>query len=72
MDAVKKINWTSIIMANALLFCMVWMLCLVSPAVASNFPGRDKFPDVPYIVSDDLFKAYESGDAIIVDVRSSI
>ena len=72
MNAVKRINLRSILVANAMLVCMAWSLCLVSPAVASNFPGRDKFPDVPYIVSDDLFKAYESGDAIIVDVRSSI
>ena len=72
MNAVKRINWTSILISYALLSCMVWALCPVTPAVASNFPGRDKFPEVPYIVSEDLFKAYESGDAIIVDVRSSI
>ena len=72
MNAVKRINLRSILVANAMLFCMVGALCLATQAVASNFPGRDKFPEVPYIVSEDLFKAYESGDAIIVDVRSSI
>lgn len=48
------------------------LICSASMAMASDFPGRDKFPGVPYIESADLYTAYKAGDAIIIDVRSTI
>jgi rhodanese-related sulfurtransferase len=51
---------------------MVGTFCINSAILASNFPGRDKFPDVSYIGTEALFSAYSSGEAIIVDVRSTI
>ncbi|BBO71593.1 hypothetical protein DSCA_55230 [Desulfosarcina alkanivorans] len=72
MAGVKRVNLRSYLSAVALLFAMVWALGAAAPAVASDFPGREKFSDVPYIESADLFDAYTSGEAIIVDVRSTI
>jgi rhodanese-related sulfurtransferase len=54
------------------LILMTCTFCISNSIFASNFPGRDKFPDVPYIGSDELFRSYSSGEAIIVDVRSTI
>jgi rhodanese-related sulfurtransferase len=72
MQVAKKINEAPILMAGTLLLAMVWTFCLATPALAADFPGREKFPDVPYIISEALFEAYEAKAAVIVDVRSTI
>lgn len=35
-----------------------------------GFPGREKFPDIPYIELEDFYKGYKNNDYNIVDVRS--
>lgn len=35
------------------------------------FPGREKYPDVPYITLSDLYKGYLNNDYVIVDARSN-
>lgn len=72
MNVVRRILSRPILVTSALFLVAAFALCTINPAAASQFPGRDKFPGVPYIASEDLFEAYESGDAIIVDVRSTI
>lgn len=72
MNTAKRAKFETIIVAAILLFVLSVGFMSISPAAATGFPGREKFPDVPYIGSMDLFKAYTSGTAIIVDVRSTI
>ena len=45
---------------------MIWFSSLL--AAEDEFPGRVKFPDVPYIELNELFT--QKNDVIIVDVRS--
>jgi len=40
-------------------------------AADEDFPGRKKYPDVPYIELADLFSKQTSGEVIIVDTRSN-
>jgi rhodanese-related sulfurtransferase len=67
--------WTDTVSAmivKTFLILLTTTLFISSTIFASNFPGRDRFPEVPYIGSEDLFNSYGSGEAIIVDVRSTI
>lgn len=41
-------------------------------ASAEEFPGRAKYPGVPYISLEELHAAYSSGNAVVVDVRSNL
>ena len=72
MSSARNLGRESIIVAVAILFFVAIGVVHMGQAEASEFPGRDKFPEVPYIGSNDLFEAYSSGDAIIIDVRSTI
>jgi rhodanese-related sulfurtransferase len=50
----------------------VLILLLSSFAYASEgFPGRDKFPDVPYISIEDFQQGYKENKFMVVDVRSN-
>lgn len=72
MNAIKNLKLELIVVAVAILFFVAAGIVNTSQVHASGFPGRDKFPGVPYIDSMELYKAYTSGSAIIVDVRSTI
>ncbi|MGD8925198.1 MAG: rhodanese-like domain-containing protein [Thioalkalispiraceae bacterium] len=45
-------------------------ISLASQKPASEFPGRNKYPDVPVISKEELMKQYS--DVVIVDARSSL
>lgn len=68
----RNINLVSAMMAKTVLILAVCAFCISSTASASEFPGRAKYPDVSYIGTEALYKAYNAGEAIIVDVRSTI
>lgn len=51
---------------------LMFILCSVAFATGVEFPYRKDYPGVPAIDSEALFKGYETGDIIIVDVRSKI
>lgn len=48
------------------------LLFSLSCSIYANegFPGREKYPDVPYISLDDLYTGYMNNEYTIVDVRS--
>jgi len=47
-------------------------LFLMLPSWANEgFPGREKFPGVPYIELEDFHKGYKNNEYIVVDVRSN-
>jgi len=52
------------------------LLLLAQQAVANEqtstkeFPGRDLYPEVPYIQLDDFYKKLKSNEIVVVDVRS--
>jgi len=48
------------------------LFLFTSTASAAKFPYREKYPEVTPIDTEDLFKDYEAGSIIIVDVRSKI
>lgn len=72
MRTVKRKKLETIIVTAIFLFITAAGFVAKGPAEASEFPGREKYPDVSYIGSEDLFEASASGKAIIVDVRSTI
>jgi rhodanese-related sulfurtransferase len=72
MGTVTGIYKVSTLMVKRFLIFVAYTLCISSTIYASTFPGREKFPDVSYIGSEELFSAYRTGTAIIVDVRSTI
>ncbi len=47
-------------------------LFVSSLAFSTDWPGRKKYPDIPYITTADLGTDLDAGEAIIVDVRSAI
>jgi len=51
----------------------IFLLCFLAilPVSAEEgFPGREKFPDVPYISMEDFYKGYKKNKYLVVDVRS--
>jgi len=54
------------------LFSIALVLFFISAATAVEFPYREKYPNVPPISTEDLFKEYSAGTAVIIDVRSKI
>ena len=55
----------------ALLNIILALICLVSPALAADFPYRDYYPEVKIIEATDLKAGYDRGEYVIVDVRSA-
>ena len=53
-------------------FLMVFMFLFLAATAWANegFPGREKFPGVPYIEIEDFYKGYKSNEYVVVDVRS--
>lgn len=51
-----------------LLFC--FFITLSAYADDEGFPGRAKYPDIPYITISDFYTGYQNNDFIIVDARS--
>ena len=50
----------------------MFILLLSSFAYAGEgFPGREKFPDIPYISIEDLQRGYKENKFMVVDVRSN-
>lgn len=48
-------------------------ICLLASAstnAAEGFPGREKYPEIPYIELEDLYKKFD--DIIVVDARSKL
>ncbi len=35
-----------------------------------GFPGRDKYPDTPYITLNDFYQGYKNNEYVVVDARS--
>lgn len=54
------------------IFAVLLFSCLNIATGNDEFPYRKKYPGVPPISTDDLAKKYNSGKAVIVDVRSKI
>jgi len=52
--------------------CCGVVFFLVSSSIAGDFPYREKYPEVNIVELADLKSGYESGDFIIVDVRSKV
>lgn len=48
------------------------VFAFISTAMATDFPLRKDYPNVPTISSEELFKEYQTGNAVIVDTRSQI
>jgi rhodanese-related sulfurtransferase len=55
-----------------LLLATAFLVMLVPPLLAGDFPGRAKYPTVKPISTEELFKDYQAGNVVIVDVRSKI
>lgn len=53
--------------ALGIIFSLVSTVCL-----AEDFPYRKEYPDVPVVELEDLKEGYDSGEFIIVDVRSGL
>jgi rhodanese-related sulfurtransferase len=55
---------------NLITFCTVLFLFSL-PAFADNgFPGREKYPDIPFITLDDFHNGYQTDQFTVVDARS--
>nr|WP_320016059.1 rhodanese-like domain-containing protein [uncultured Desulfobacter sp.] len=59
-------------LAKTALIVIIALFVSAAAAISSEWPGREKFSEVPYVGSDVLHKGYTDGSFIIVDVRSTI
>lgn len=57
---------------RSLLSALICLLLVALPALAREFPGRAKYPGVPTIESEALYRDFKAGKVVIVDVRSTI
>ncbi len=55
-----------------MLILMTLMLVSINSAYAWNYPDTSGYKDVPAANTDDVFKSYSKGNAVIVDVRSEV
>ncbi|MCK5697867.1 MAG: rhodanese-like domain-containing protein [Gammaproteobacteria bacterium] len=51
-------------------FILLCLLSFSSVYAVEGFPGREKYPDVPYISLDDLYTGYMNDEYTIIDTRS--
>jgi len=58
---------------SLLIILITCLLLLTNTAWSANevFPGRDKYPDVPYIEITDLYEKMNNKQVIVVDARSN-
>ena len=56
--------------ATLLTTILLWFIYSAGAVAAEGFPGREKFPKVPYIELEDLNKTFN--DVIVVDARSKL
>jgi len=55
------------------LITLITFILLFSTFIVSadeGFPGREKFPDIPYISMEKLYNDYKNNKYLIIDVRS--
>ncbi|PLX50271.1 MAG: sulfurtransferase [Desulfobulbaceae bacterium] len=54
--------------------CLSTLLLLLTalPLYAAEFPGRDKYPGAQTISSEELHQLFKAGEAVLVDVRSTM
>ena len=57
-------------MTLAKVFILLCLLSFSSAYANEGFPGREKYPDVPYISLDDLYSGYMNDKYTIIDARS--
>jgi rhodanese-related sulfurtransferase len=55
------------------LFLVTNLFVFIQPAWSAqeDFPGREKYPDVPFMEIDDLYNKKNRGEVLIVDARSN-
>lgn len=58
-----------LVLLMSILFSCLFFVSVLS---AEEFPARKKYPMAPPISTQDLYKDYEAGKVVIVDVRSNI
>lgn len=60
-------------MTTSKIFILFLLLTLAFPIYADTdegFPGRAKFPHIPYITLEDFHRGYANNDYVVVDARS--
>ena len=55
---------------NKFLFLLTSSIILMHNLQAEEFPGREKYPELPYITTEELYQVYN--DVLIVDARSQL
>ncbi|KPJ91110.1 MAG: hypothetical protein AMJ55_12390 [Gammaproteobacteria bacterium SG8_15] len=52
------------------LFLVTNLFVFIQPAWSAQegFPGREKYPDVPFMEIDDLYNKKNRGEVLIVDI----
>ena len=56
--------------SKTLISCLIFLFFTLPIYSDDNFPGREKYPDTPFITQSDLHNGYKKGEYTIVDARS--
>ena len=56
---------------HSILFTFLFMLSLPVWSAEEGFPGREKYPDIPYVEITDLYQKKNNNQVVIVDARSN-
>ncbi len=59
-------------MFRGVLVSMALLFAFITVAGATDFPYREKYPNLSYISTEDLAAKQAKGEAVVVDVRSTI